>query len=203
MLADAGANIQSRNNTTGWVPLHDAAKNGNFDAVKQLLDLGAPHLPRTTFGELPVDFAKEQDHTKVVAFLENYTPPPATVYKFQWYHGTLDRNESNKILKQYASSMGFKDNYSNKTDPDASAEDENTNSDTEKFLVSFTIGNVIHYFSLIAEFFMLQESSGTFLVRFSENSGDYVLTLLYNNNPKHFIIQKYVSSTIREDIHNV
>lgn len=35
-------------------------------------------------------------------------------------------------------------------------------------------------------------SSGVFLVRYSENSGDDVLTLLFDYKPKHFIIQKYV-----------
>lgn len=69
MLVDAGANIQSRNNTTGCVPLHDAAENGNFEAVEQLLELGAPHLPRSSDGELPSDFAKAGGHINIVNFL--------------------------------------------------------------------------------------------------------------------------------------
>lgn len=72
MLVEAKANIQSRNNDTGCVPLHDAAHYGNFDAVKTLLELDAPHLPRSSFGELPVDFAKEAGHTQIVEFLGNY-----------------------------------------------------------------------------------------------------------------------------------
>lgn len=42
-------------------------------------------------------------------------------------------------------------------------------------------------------------TSGVFLVRFSAKSGDDVLTLLYDNQPKHFIIQKYVRSIMLED----
>lgn len=69
MLIEAGANIQARNNTTGCVPLHDAAEHGNFEAVKQLLELGAPHLPRSADGELPIDFAKSGGHANIVSFL--------------------------------------------------------------------------------------------------------------------------------------
>lgn len=38
-------------------------------------------------------------------FSEEYNYPPASVYKFQWYHGTLDRTESNQILRQFAKSL--------------------------------------------------------------------------------------------------
>lgn len=71
MLLDAKANIQARNNTTGCVPLHDAAKKGNFDAVKELLKFGAPHLPRSTLGELPVDFSKENGFKDIAEYLGN------------------------------------------------------------------------------------------------------------------------------------
>lgn len=36
-------------------------------------------------------------------------------------------------------------------------------------------------------------TSGVFLVRISEKRGDYVLTMLFENQPKNFMIQKYVS----------
>lgn len=61
--------MQARNNGTGRVPLHEAAEKGNLAAVKQLLEMGAPYMPRTTFGELPVDFAREAGQTKVIEFL--------------------------------------------------------------------------------------------------------------------------------------
>lgn len=92
MLIEAKANIQARNNATGWVPLHDAgiclrytkrkltsmnkcyqstAKHGNLNAVQELLFLGAPHRPRSSDGELPIDFAKEFGHTDIEKYLGN------------------------------------------------------------------------------------------------------------------------------------
>lgn len=71
LLVDAKANMQARNNGTGRVPLHEAAEKGNQGAVQQLLELGAPYMPRTTFGELPIDFAREASQTTVTAFLGN------------------------------------------------------------------------------------------------------------------------------------
>lgn len=71
MLIEAKANIQARNNGTGCVPLHDAARQGNLEVVKLLLELGAPHMPRSTFGELPIDYAGDGDHKDVIKFLGN------------------------------------------------------------------------------------------------------------------------------------
>lgn len=71
ILVEAKANIQARNNSTGCVPLHDAAKEGNFEAVKELLALGAPYMPRSKFGELPADYAKQAGHTIIADFLGN------------------------------------------------------------------------------------------------------------------------------------
>lgn len=85
------------------------------------------------------------------------------------YHGTLDRSESNKILKEHATSLAKNAGDSSSIDPDLSQASEDS-----------------------AKYQEMDFSSGVFLVRFSENSGDDVLTLLYDYNPKHFIIQKYV-----------
>lgn len=148
LLVSAKANLQARNNTNGCVPLHNAARQGHLPAVRELLALDAPLRPRSTYGELPIDFAREGAHHEVAAYLESYKEPDPMTYKYQWYHGTLDRHESNKLLLQYASSQRSKD-------PDFNA-------------------------------------SGVFLVRFSSKSGDFVLTLLAEDQPKNFIIQKYV-----------
>lgn len=105
MLVKAKANLQARNNSTGCVPLHDAARKGHLSAVCELLALGAPLLPRSTYGELPIDFAREGAHQDVITYLDGYKSPEPTSYKYQWYHGTLDRHESNKVLKQHAAAM--------------------------------------------------------------------------------------------------
>lgn len=69
MLVEARANIQARNNGTGCVPLHDAARQGNMPALIELLQLGAPYMPRSTYGELPVDYAKDGAHKDAITFL--------------------------------------------------------------------------------------------------------------------------------------
>lgn len=69
LLVDAKANMIARNIESGRVPLHDAAEHGNLEAVKQLLELDAPQFPRTKFGEIPVQFARDSGHQHVIDFL--------------------------------------------------------------------------------------------------------------------------------------
>jgi len=76
------------------VPLHEAAKHGNLEAVQELLLAEAPPLPRTSSGEFPFDLAKEAGQTAVEEFLLNYKLPPANTTREQWYHGTLTRDEA-------------------------------------------------------------------------------------------------------------
>lgn len=104
---------------------------------------------------------------------ENYTPPPALVYQSQWYHGTLDRSESNQILRKYAKNM-IENRKSELSTAAAASDDENGNANgSENDLLS----------------------SGTFLVRFSKKENNLVLTLLDNDQLKNFIIRKHVSHT--------
>lgn len=72
MLIQANANVHARNNETGCVPLHEAARAGNMDIVKELLDAKAPHMPRSALGEFPSDFARENGNTEIVDYLGNY-----------------------------------------------------------------------------------------------------------------------------------
>ena len=46
-LLEGGANPMIRNQITGWVPLHEAAWNGNIDCAKILLQWDAPVMSRT------------------------------------------------------------------------------------------------------------------------------------------------------------
>lgn len=73
MLLSANANIDARNNDTGRVPLHEAAHNGNFDVVKQLLDLGVPHLPRCCENKTPVQLAKEAGYISTAEYLGTFS----------------------------------------------------------------------------------------------------------------------------------
>ncbi|XP_017010154.2 tyrosine-protein kinase Shark [Drosophila takahashii] len=101
-LIAAQANVQGRNIENGYVPLHEAAKHGNLEAVQELLLAEAPPLPRTSSGEFPFDLAKEAGQTAVEEFLLNYKLPAANTTREQWYHGTLTRDEAVAILRNYA-----------------------------------------------------------------------------------------------------
>lgn len=94
-LVSANKNlIQSRNSETGLVPLHYAAKVGNLEIVKFLLANKAPHMPRTSSGLFPKDYAED---SAVIEFLNEYKPPINT-YRNKWDHGTLDRKEAFQLL---------------------------------------------------------------------------------------------------------
>ncbi|XP_058830150.1 tyrosine-protein kinase Shark isoform X2 [Topomyia yanbarensis] len=161
LLINAGANLQARNKDTGWVPLHEAAANGNLDAIKELLANRVPHMPRSSYGELPEDIAKDNGYFSVVDYLNNYDPPLPTTHKGQWYHGTLDRQVAVESLKEHAQKLSpVSSKHENKENEIRS--EENQTPDT----------------------------SGVYLVRYSTKHGVDVLTLLFDGEAKHFIIQR-------------
>ncbi|XP_013108716.2 tyrosine-protein kinase Shark [Stomoxys calcitrans] len=163
-LIAAQANVQGRNIRNGYVPLHEAAKHGNLEAVKELLLVNVPLLPRTSMGEFPIDLAKEANHEEVVQFLEAYKLKPANTFKSQWYHGTLSREEAVKVVMDYATNL--KQSVERTQEPSTSSA-KNT---SEKI-----------------------DPSGCFLVRFSERKtvgSGYVLTLLFDGIVKNFIISQ-------------
>lgn len=174
-MIDKGANVQARNNETGYVPLHDAAKSGNLEAVKQLLAMNAAVMPRTSSGELPIDFARENGHTEIIMYLDSYKTPPANTHKDQWYHGTLHRDDAVILLKEYADTLAA----------NCSKGEQTQNLDNEDRELNVKVVEPVSY------------SSGVYLVRYSHrNNGSYVLTLLADNLPRHFQIQKSVSSLV-------
>ncbi|XP_034107520.1 tyrosine-protein kinase Shark [Drosophila albomicans] len=104
-LIAAQANVEGRNIENGYVPLHEAAKHGNLEAVQVLLSAHAPLLPRTSSGEFPFDLAKEAGQTAVEEFLLNYKLPAANTSRESWYHSTLKRDEAIDILMQFANRL--------------------------------------------------------------------------------------------------
>ncbi|XP_036330066.1 tyrosine-protein kinase Shark isoform X1 [Rhagoletis pomonella] len=162
-LINAKANVQGRNIKNGYVPLHDASKNGNLEAVKELLDAHAPLLPRTTSGEFPIDLAREAGQDEVVKFLSEYKLPAAKTKKNLWYHGTLTRGEAIKTLNTYAERMP------------ALLKEFDFNDHT-------ICDRHSHESKPI-------DSSGCFLVRYSDRSG-FVLTLLFQGLVKNFKISQ-------------
>lgn len=155
--------IQSRNSETGLVPLHYAAKVGNLDIVKFLLASKAPHLPRTSNGLFPIDFAPRD--SEVVEFLSDYKPP-ITTYRSKWDHGTLDRREAFKFLLEKREELyeKLRDEYPQGENPYV-----NTNKEKDELI------------------------SGLFLVRLSERNNGYVITMLHNDEIKNYRIEKAVS----------
>ncbi|XP_050091066.1 tyrosine-protein kinase Shark isoform X1 [Anopheles aquasalis] len=157
MLVKAAANVQARNSETGWVPLHEAAENGNIDAIKELLANGAPHRPRSDFGEMPSDRARQRGHFAVVEFLNAYEPARPLTHKDLWYHGTMERIGAVGYLREYAAKLKLKHGR-NKENEDIDSTETG--------------------------------ESGTYLVRYSAKQNVDVLTLLFEGEPKHFIIQR-------------
>lgn len=97
LLVNANKNlIHTRNNSTGIVPLHEAARIGNFEMVQFLLNNHAASMPRTLEGLFPSDLARENHHIEVAEYLEKFVPSIST-FSHKWHHGTLDR-ESARIL---------------------------------------------------------------------------------------------------------
>ncbi|XP_039954708.1 tyrosine-protein kinase Shark isoform X1 [Bactrocera neohumeralis] len=154
-LIEANANVQGRNIKNGYVPLHDACKNGNIDAVKVLLQSNAPLLPRTTSGEFPIDLAREAGREDVVKYLSDYKLPGAQTKRSLWYHGTLTREEAVESLQRFAKRKNCTVNVNNNNGHEESKID----------------------------------TSGSFLVRYSDRSG-FVLTLLFENQVKNFKISQ-------------
>lgn len=86
--------------------MHEAANRGCKEVVKELLSLNAPVNPRTNSNKLPAELATLRGHTECAEILENYETPSPKTHRSQWYHGTLDRNEAEKIIKSYNSQTG-------------------------------------------------------------------------------------------------
>lgn len=152
MLLDAKAPIQARNIKNGHVALHDAAQHGSLVAVKLLLDYDAPHLPRTNAGKVPADLAAESGHPEIVEYLNSYQLSKPSTQEFEWYHRTLNRQDS--VIRM---------------------RDKLRELNRENGLLNSSISPY---------------ETGIYLVRISPNQGTKTLSLLYQNEDKHFVIEE-------------
>lgn len=165
--------VHTRNNKTGFVPLHEAAKVGNLEIVQFLLFNNAASMPRTLeMGLFPSDLARENGHKEVADYLENYIPPLST-FSHKWHHGTLDRESARTLLLQKRNEL-----YEKLREEYPQTENVYVNDSKE-------LNDLI---------------SGLFLVRSSErNKGSDVITMLHDDeqkNIKNYVIQKSVSRKI-------
>lgn len=70
VLIERGADIEARQPTYEYTPLHYASANGLAPIVRMLLELGAKKGAEGLDGKRPIDLAKENGHRAVVALLE-------------------------------------------------------------------------------------------------------------------------------------
>lgn len=101
-----GANIQARNTENGRVALHEAASRGNKQVIQELLSLNAPCKPRTTNKQFPVDLARENGHLDCVSMLLNYKSPVPKTNRNHWFHGTMSRQEAERLINEYDPATG-------------------------------------------------------------------------------------------------
>jgi ankyrin repeat protein len=69
MLLEHGANPNATQER-GFVPLHDAAANGNLALVQLLVKHGAQVNAKAEDGKTPADMATERGHKEVAEWLE-------------------------------------------------------------------------------------------------------------------------------------
>jgi ankyrin repeat protein len=170
LLVNANKNlIHTRNNKTGLVPLHEAARVGNFEIVKFLLTNKAASKPRTMDGFFPSDFARDKGHHEVAEYLDAFIPL-LTTFSHKWHHGTLGREDARTLLLQKRN-----EDYERYKAENPDSENVYVNDSKE-------INDLI---------------SGLFLVRSSErNKGLDVITMLHDDdlkNIKNYVIRKMVS----------
>lgn len=70
VLLTHGANPNVADRSTRATPLHDVARTGFLDTVLLLVEAGADPQARDNADCLPIDLARQNGHTDVVAFLE-------------------------------------------------------------------------------------------------------------------------------------
>lgn len=70
ILLNHGADPNVADKSTRTRPLHDAARSGFLDTVRLLVLFGADPDARDRWDCRPVDLARDEGHTDVVAFME-------------------------------------------------------------------------------------------------------------------------------------
>ncbi len=69
LLIDRGADIEARQTTYEYTPLHYAAAQGLTTVAQRLIDLGARTSAEGLDGKRPIDLAKEHGHKAIVEML--------------------------------------------------------------------------------------------------------------------------------------
>ena len=71
LLIDRGADVNRHDGLEKETPLHYAAKYGNVELAKLLLEAKADPRAKEFHGKTPLDLAKENKHQDIVKLLES------------------------------------------------------------------------------------------------------------------------------------
>jgi serine/threonine protein kinase/ribosomal protein L40E len=74
LLCKRGAELNGRESLKGNTPLHDAADEGRYEAVRALLRAGASIERRNKAGLTPAQVARKQGHHRVADLIRNHRP---------------------------------------------------------------------------------------------------------------------------------
>ncbi|MBM4168022.1 MAG: ankyrin repeat domain-containing protein [Ignavibacteria bacterium] len=69
-LLEQGVDVNARQTTLGYTPLHYAAVSGMQSAAKKLIEFGAEVHLKSVDGKTPLDLATEKNHAEVIQILE-------------------------------------------------------------------------------------------------------------------------------------
>ena len=106
LLESGGANPTMRNEGSGWVPLHEAARAGHIECVTAILEFQAPTRPRTNKNETPADLARAAGHPEIATLLEKYPPVYHDTHITQWYHHQIDRKQALGLFREAGNRQG-------------------------------------------------------------------------------------------------
>lgn len=101
LINEALIDIEERNYSNSWVPLHSAAFANASSCIQILLDCGAPIRPRTDQGKTPIELAEENQCHESINLLRHYRISPARSNQLDWFHDdpTFDRYAAKHLIE--------------------------------------------------------------------------------------------------------
>lgn len=170
-LIEKGAKINSRDSSSGNTPLHYACRNNSLDIVKFLLNNGATvQMRNTNTGWVALHEAASHGHKDIVEHLLRVGAP------------SRPRTNENMTPQQLAEENGYyqiAEILKNHEGPKPKTKKEDWYHGTLKREEAVDLLTVTN-----------SNTDGRFLVRYSENNTGYVLTMMFQNAPYHFLISK-------------
>lgn len=160
-LAASDSNINIRNKV-GRTALHLAARGGNLEYLKILLDAGCDRDIKDKFGMKAVDAARARNHEKCVEFLLSYTPQKRSLRTSEDKNNSVEKqaHNSRKLLLNGSSKLSANKTSKLRTfvnDLKAEQQDETTKNDSDSlalpeiFVCELNQENVIEKARILVE----------------------------------------------------